>query len=510
MLDAYDEILEDESVIEVGRLRLHTIHPPATRPARCASASRARRCCSAATPSSPAAPGNTSFEGGDFDTIIASIDRACSPAAADTLVLPGHGDDTTIGTERPTCRSGSTGAGDGRPEADLHVPSLRRRHRRRHRPERRTPHALPDMERRSTRSRVTRDDGRTDSPAQRTRPGPQPNARACWALLQHRSDGVGAVVALDGQPGDGERIALGSSDGVHHDARRPVARSDGLLAATPVVVPVGIGEGHDFAADQVLEPCLARSHLVAYLWARQPRVGQVASPAARDPPRASTSPSAPARSTPSWAPTARASRPWPTLLGSPEYEVTAGTIRFKGDDITDWDVRRAGQGRHVPRLPVPPGDRRRVGASTSCARRCRPARASTCRCSSCACRSWSGWSASTWTRPSPTATSTRASPAARRSATRSCRWPSSSPRWPSSTRPTPASTSTPCGRGQGRAGGARATVPSSACWPSPTTSACSTTSQPDHVHILVDGRIVDSGGMELAERLEAEGYEAWR
>lgn len=26
-----------------------------------------------------------------------------------------------------------------------------------------------------------------------------------------------------------------------------------------------------------------------------------------------------------------------TLLGSPEYEVTAGTVRFKGDDITDWD-----------------------------------------------------------------------------------------------------------------------------------------------------------------------------
>ncbi len=30
-----------------------------------------------------------------------------------------------------------------------------------------------------------------------------------------------------------------------------------------------------------------------------------------------------------------------TLLGSPEYEVTGGTVRFKGDDITDWgaDVR---------------------------------------------------------------------------------------------------------------------------------------------------------------------------
>ena len=34
--------------------------------------------------------------------------------------------------------------------------------------------------------------------------------------------------------------------------------------------------------------------------------------------------------------------------------------------------------------------------------------------------------------------------------------------------------------------------------------------QPDRVHILIDGRIVDSGGMELAERLEAHGYESWR
>lgn len=31
----------------------------------------------------------------------------------------------------------------------------------------------------------------------------------------------------------------------------------------------------------------------------------------------------------------------------------------------------------------------------------------------------------------------------------------------------------------------------------------------DFVHILVDGRIVESGGPELADRLEAEGYAAW-
>jgi Fe-S cluster assembly ATP-binding protein len=34
--------------------------------------------------------------------------------------------------------------------------------------------------------------------------------------------------------------------------------------------------------------------------------------------------------------------------------------------------------------------------------------------------------------------------------------------------------------------------------------------RPDHVHILIDGRIVDSGGIELVERLEVSGYEGWR
>ncbi|MCB1249316.1 MAG: Fe-S cluster assembly ATPase SufC [Acidimicrobiales bacterium] len=33
---------------------------------------------------------------------------------------------------------------------------------------------------------------------------------------------------------------------------------------------------------------------------------------------------------------------------------------------------------------------------------------------------------------------------------------------------------------------------------------------PDRVHLLVDGRIVTSGGPELATALESEGYEAWR
>ena len=34
--------------------------------------------------------------------------------------------------------------------------------------------------------------------------------------------------------------------------------------------------------------------------------------------------------------------------------------------------------------------------------------------------------------------------------------------------------------------------------------------QPSHVHLLIDGRIEASGGMELATKLETEGYEAYR
>ncbi|NND65829.1 MAG: Fe-S cluster assembly ATPase SufC [Gammaproteobacteria bacterium] len=33
--------------------------------------------------------------------------------------------------------------------------------------------------------------------------------------------------------------------------------------------------------------------------------------------------------------------------------------------------------------------------------------------------------------------------------------------------------------------------------------------QPDHVHVLVDGRLVKSGGPELAQQLEADGYDAF-
>ena len=34
--------------------------------------------------------------------------------------------------------------------------------------------------------------------------------------------------------------------------------------------------------------------------------------------------------------------------------------------------------------------------------------------------------------------------------------------------------------------------------------------QPEHVHLLIDGRIVESGGPELAVSIASGGYERWR
>jgi glyoxylase-like metal-dependent hydrolase (beta-lactamase superfamily II) len=101
MLPSYDDILEDESVIEVGRLRLSTIATPGHTPGSMCFQLEGTPLLFSGDTLFPGGPGNTSYEGGDFDTIIDSIDTRLFTRPADTLVLPGHGDWTTIGTERP-------------------------------------------------------------------------------------------------------------------------------------------------------------------------------------------------------------------------------------------------------------------------------------------------------------------------------------------------------------------------------------------------------------------------
>ncbi len=101
MLPSYDEVIENESVIDVGRLRLRTIHTPGHTPGSMCFLLEGHPILFSGDTLFPGGPGNTTFEGGDFETIIESVDRSLFTLAPDTIVLPGHGDRTTIGTERP-------------------------------------------------------------------------------------------------------------------------------------------------------------------------------------------------------------------------------------------------------------------------------------------------------------------------------------------------------------------------------------------------------------------------
>jgi glyoxylase-like metal-dependent hydrolase (beta-lactamase superfamily II) len=102
MLPSYDFLLEDESTLEVGRLRLRTIHTPGHTPGSMCFLLEGAPVLFSGDTLFPGGPGATRFPGGDFPTIIRSVeDRLFAPLAPDVLVLPGHGAETTIGTERP-------------------------------------------------------------------------------------------------------------------------------------------------------------------------------------------------------------------------------------------------------------------------------------------------------------------------------------------------------------------------------------------------------------------------
>ena len=102
MLPSYDFVLADESVIQVGRLRLHTIATPGHTPGSMCFRLEGAPVVFSGDTLFPGGPGNTKFEGGDFPTIIRSIeDRLFAKLPGDTIVMPGHGDDTKIEAETP-------------------------------------------------------------------------------------------------------------------------------------------------------------------------------------------------------------------------------------------------------------------------------------------------------------------------------------------------------------------------------------------------------------------------
>jgi glyoxylase-like metal-dependent hydrolase (beta-lactamase superfamily II) len=102
MLPSYDFVLEDDSVIEVGRLRLRTILTPGHTPGSMCFLIEGSPVLLSGDTLFPGGPGATKFPGSSFPKIIESIEsRLFAKLDPGTIVMPGHGDDTTIGTERP-------------------------------------------------------------------------------------------------------------------------------------------------------------------------------------------------------------------------------------------------------------------------------------------------------------------------------------------------------------------------------------------------------------------------
>jgi glyoxylase-like metal-dependent hydrolase (beta-lactamase superfamily II) len=97
----YDVLLDDAEVIEIGRLRLHAIHNPGHTPGSISFQVEGTPLLFSGDTLFPGGPGATKFPGGDFATIIESIESRLFTFPDHTLVLPGHGTDTTIGAERP-------------------------------------------------------------------------------------------------------------------------------------------------------------------------------------------------------------------------------------------------------------------------------------------------------------------------------------------------------------------------------------------------------------------------
>jgi glyoxylase-like metal-dependent hydrolase (beta-lactamase superfamily II) len=102
MLPSYDLILDDDEQLSVGDLRIRTLATPGHTPGSICFAVEGTNLLFSGDTLFPGGPGNTGFEGGDFDAIITSIDRRIfGTFDPDTIVLPGHGLATTVGNEAP-------------------------------------------------------------------------------------------------------------------------------------------------------------------------------------------------------------------------------------------------------------------------------------------------------------------------------------------------------------------------------------------------------------------------
>ena len=101
MLPGYDLVIADGDRFEVGDLRLRALHTPGHTPGSICFVVEGHPVLLSGDTLFPGGPGNTTLPGGDFAAIIRSVEDRLLSLPPETLVMPGHGLDTTVGTERP-------------------------------------------------------------------------------------------------------------------------------------------------------------------------------------------------------------------------------------------------------------------------------------------------------------------------------------------------------------------------------------------------------------------------
>jgi glyoxylase-like metal-dependent hydrolase (beta-lactamase superfamily II) len=96
-----DRELADGDILTIGDLELRVLHTPGHTPGSVCLHAPALGAVFTGDTLFPGGPGATGRPGSDFATIIESVRGRLFTLPEDTVVLPGHGDATTVGAEKP-------------------------------------------------------------------------------------------------------------------------------------------------------------------------------------------------------------------------------------------------------------------------------------------------------------------------------------------------------------------------------------------------------------------------
>jgi glyoxylase-like metal-dependent hydrolase (beta-lactamase superfamily II) len=97
-----DVLLEDGSVVECGSMKFEVLHTPGHTPGGICLILRSadQACIFSGDTLFAGGVGRTDFPGGDWDQLLRSIKTRLLKYPDETIVLPGHGPQTTVGDER--------------------------------------------------------------------------------------------------------------------------------------------------------------------------------------------------------------------------------------------------------------------------------------------------------------------------------------------------------------------------------------------------------------------------